>query len=1267
MNIESSCNLTLDDIEDNHVDESDEGWESDTSGPTDAPSQDELHDPTPLDTKENNAQQNDKVNSAETQDDVYPLSSTVVGNTDSVFDYQVDPNLSPVAHLNTESILNNLTSKEKLSSISSMTAIATTDSTKTCDMNKLCTSVETVKRNSDAQQTDCRSKTTENSSVKECILNDINPSALVKQNTPLVPSSLAEAILSTRNRIANVLFEAVVNSQGETSSKSSGYESLSSDCTSSTIQRTSTFFLADKLLKEFNSRLTAEIMSGGDESFSSPRKALPMVKPKKSRMLIRPSLATRGKRKTVSLLAARRTIKVNPSIQLPTNDNIIKIGLPGSEQRFSSECTSTTDSRTLTTCSPTNRGSVKCLPGQIGGIGLPVKATHGQEIIPSTTKVQDGIGSSNGVPVRVNNSSEIVPRGGIEPSGSRIPTKIVSTKAVLRLSPGLPAMKKLEVSVSDIYGTKTQSFESALFAEKRSSPFPLFKQPLPTLTVKFPKLPLPNNHRRSIPLPLPCLPGQKSEQDRCILGRPQDINTMCGTKSSRDIVSRATNNFTRNKSSEVDSARMLSPKTTNKFPRKEYGQEMPTIDSNRFPKKRSLEDVGVKLTSPKRACHRPGNSNQQDICRLAAPKTSHDETVDSDISPSLKRNNQENAQGLPLKRRRECSDCFKRMDEINGKGTSPKCTSTKTRRSSVKLPHDTKSRRIQLNSSSSDLENNTCRCECSHMRSYDSGTSENDLELGSSSETFLDERLDSSKHPNGYIYDETELTCDYDESHKNIKGAEPDDYNIKLRHKNVKREETDNYDEKLTQKNIREQRSVSKPSRRTSMDEFERLYYATQQQTKQARPSARSNVIHQHVNFQRPLTPTEGKSRGKSTDDIHRASENSDISPEESRRMYSHNYCKQYETSSAKTSTTNRHPLSEKSETSPENLRKRHSHNSPGQHQTLRLKTHKQHTQHSPKQSRESPVKTRRLYVSGSPEQDSKLPVGSGQSNSPHLRLLRSESPRNASPTHHNKCGKFSTKLPRPNSSNSSKPYRVTNVKTHGRHSSNTVGHYRTPDVQILRRQNSQSPEQEQKSSLNSHRSHSSTSTLKSQKQHSRESSNSQRKTLFYNHKRERPVDVKTHRNTPTDHLRNRQQRGRPVQQGNEKYCELQTNHRIIKSSPPGSEKKHFHEFFESDADFKTHKSGRDNFLKLKSRNPHKILESTRKEFLEPIRQTGHHKHLSSSKDKRGDQSRLSKKQFTTACHTEENSLPCVTGRCKKGICFDCGSFSLEETNNLSL
>ncbi|XP_031572308.1 uncharacterized protein LOC116306396 [Actinia tenebrosa] len=141
-------------------------------------------------------------------------------------------------------------------------------------------------------------------------------------------SSFAQAVLNSRNKIANVLFKAVMNFQKGNSSKDSDYDSLSTDTTSSssTVQSNSkeSLFLPDKLLKEFSNRLTAEIMSNGNNSscLNEPNHSLGDSSSltrrnqslQKTKMVIGPNAIASNKNRTVSLLTGRRTIRFNPSL-----------------------------------------------------------------------------------------------------------------------------------------------------------------------------------------------------------------------------------------------------------------------------------------------------------------------------------------------------------------------------------------------------------------------------------------------------------------------------------------------------------------------------------------------------------------------------------------------------------------------------------------------------------------------------------------------------------------------------------------------------------------------------------------------------------------------------------------------------------------------------------------------------------------------------------------------------------------------------------------
>ena len=277
----------------------DEGWESDSSGHTNTrelSSLDEAPYQDPAKKVDNNVQ---ICETGKPIQFIKPLSSTLARDSTGISEIKVDPKLSPVEpQPNNEQHIelpNHMLDQE--AGCSFMPGILGDNILTSTKLESSCNALRPLARTSSERE------------IRHIADQDPSPNGL---------ASFARAVLSTRNKIRNVLM--TVDLRGYSSTES-GYDSLSTDATSSssTVQSTLNESICppDKLLKEFSNRLTAEIFSNRPNySHSALSNALtrrdhPV---QKTRMLMGPNATESNKNKTVSLLANRRTIKFNPSL-----------------------------------------------------------------------------------------------------------------------------------------------------------------------------------------------------------------------------------------------------------------------------------------------------------------------------------------------------------------------------------------------------------------------------------------------------------------------------------------------------------------------------------------------------------------------------------------------------------------------------------------------------------------------------------------------------------------------------------------------------------------------------------------------------------------------------------------------------------------------------------------------------------------------------------------------------------------------------------------
>lgn len=317
----------------------DEGWESDSSGHTnigELSSQDEAPHQNPAKTKlHKNGQNCEETEKGKPMQFKQPLSSTLACDSTGISEIKMDPKLSPVelqsnndfkdfkGHENRHSALPNhmVDQGPGYSFMPGILAENVLTSTKI----EYSPDSPMIRHEVPPPQKDALSPLAissyerEERAITDTIDGNPNPEGI---------SSFAQAVLNSRNKIANVLFKAVMDFQKGNSSRDSGYESLSTDTasSSSTVQSTSkeSLFLPDKLLKEFSNRLTAETMSNGNNTSGLPEPNHSSWAPnsltrrnqsgQKTKMLIGPNVMANNKNRTVSLLTSRKTIKFNPSL-----------------------------------------------------------------------------------------------------------------------------------------------------------------------------------------------------------------------------------------------------------------------------------------------------------------------------------------------------------------------------------------------------------------------------------------------------------------------------------------------------------------------------------------------------------------------------------------------------------------------------------------------------------------------------------------------------------------------------------------------------------------------------------------------------------------------------------------------------------------------------------------------------------------------------------------------------------------------------------------
>lgn len=307
-----------------------EGWESDSSGYTttrDQSSHDEAPHQSPLKKNHHEDEQNCAApEKGKTMQFKQPLSSTLACDSTGISEIKVDPKLSPV-ELQSNNVFKELEKHHNVAPIhildqgpgcSFMPGILAEN---VLTSTKLESSPElpTIRHKVLPQEKALSPMTIASLEKEERATTNENPG-------PEALPSFAQAVLNTRNKIANVLFKAVTDFQKGScsSSRDSGYDSVSTDTASSSTTTQSTtskesLFLADKLFKEFRNRLTAEIMSSGNNtsclsetnfslgsSNSLSRRTQSVEKTK--------NMTLPNKNRTVSLVTNRKTIKFNPSL-----------------------------------------------------------------------------------------------------------------------------------------------------------------------------------------------------------------------------------------------------------------------------------------------------------------------------------------------------------------------------------------------------------------------------------------------------------------------------------------------------------------------------------------------------------------------------------------------------------------------------------------------------------------------------------------------------------------------------------------------------------------------------------------------------------------------------------------------------------------------------------------------------------------------------------------------------------------------------------------